>query len=102
MRSFVGEDKGHDMNECKIPVDESGMVSEPAVAYGTTAVSDSGQLCREEDFESLWKHSLNVEEFRNRCVAKLRDICILEIRNNDGRGDSEGARYEGHIEVRAF
>ena len=59
----------------KINNDEACKVSEPVVAFDSVHIdSRQTQLCREEDFDSLWQRSLSVEEFRNRCVAKLSQI----------------------------
>lgn len=59
----------------KINNDEACKVSEPVVAIDSIAIdSRQSQLCREEDFDSLWQRSLSVEEFKSRCVAKLSHI----------------------------
>ena len=61
----------------KINNDEACKVSEPVVVIDSVVIdsvaidSCQAQLCREEDFDSLWQRSLSVEEFRSRCVAKL-------------------------------
>lgn len=53
--------------------DEAVIASEPTSVYGTTS-DHSDKLEPRDEFERDWKRSITIEEFSQRCDAKLKEM----------------------------
>lgn len=57
--------------------EEVSVVSEPTVTadgYAYTEKSCINHSSCNEDFQTMWQRSLSVEDFRQKCISKLRGI----------------------------